>query len=237
MVCPATPESENGQQHNRQSFIYRYTPQPPPPRTPLTQPPPGYLHLAYFATEITLHRCIIRSLTTPPTSTYLSHICRSAAKTRLISAMDFVNRLRLPHLHSFWYFPSRVNFALIATFGCLLLATAPHREEVAFYRTRLAEYRWTLRVSCKRAAFLTFAADSLDASELLLRGLPERPSMTEAGAETVDEAMLDGSGVRSSPFARGGAESGLVSPATSEESAEEAYEAYVEDFENGTGGL
>ncbi|SLM39153.1 nitrogen regulatory protein otam [Lasallia pustulata] len=142
----------------------------------------GYLHLAYFATEITLHRCIIRSLTSTSTlDSYLSHICRSAAKTRLISAMDFVNRLRLEHLHSFWYFPSKVNFALIGTFGALLLATAPYQEEVDFYRTRLAEYRWTLAVSSKSAAFLAFAVESLDASSLLLRGLPERPSTAEAG--------------------------------------------------------
>lgn len=111
--------------------------------------PPGHLHLAYFATEITLHRCIIRSLNTTDSDTYLSHVCRSAAKTRLISAMDFVNRLRPEHLSSFWYFPSKVNFALIATFGSLLLATAPGQEEADFYRTRLAEYRWTLCVSSK----------------------------------------------------------------------------------------
>jgi len=64
----------------------------------------GFLHLAYFATEITLHRRIIRSLSHPPNvdvkptlDPYIIHICRSAAKTRLISAMDFVNRLTTSH--------------------------------------------------------------------------------------------------------------------------------------------
>jgi len=74
----------------------------------------GFLHLAYFATEITLHRRIIRSLsagtnpssppspnTKPALDPYIVHICRSAAKTRLISAMDFVNRLTSSHLRSF----------------------------------------------------------------------------------------------------------------------------------------
>lgn len=141
----------------------------------------GHLHLAYFATEITLHRCIIRSLSTTDSDsdTYLSHICRSAAKTRLISAMDFVNRLRPEHLSSFWYFPSKVNFALIATFGSLLLATAPGQEEADFYHTRLGEYRWTLCVSSKSADFLSFAVDSLDTSSLLLRSLPQKPSTSE----------------------------------------------------------
>ena len=142
----------------------------------------GHLHLAYFATEITLHRCIIRSLTSNNNDTYLSHVCRSAAKTRLISAMDFVNRLRLEHLTSFWYFPSKINFALIGTFGSLLLATAPCQEEADFYHTRLFEYRWTLTVSSKNAPFLQFAVDSLDSSSTLLQGLPQKPSTSELSA-------------------------------------------------------
>ena len=142
----------------------------------------GHLHLAYFATEITLHRCIIRSLTSNNNDTYLSHVCRSAAKTRLISAMDFVNRLRPEHLTSFWYFPSKINFALIGTFGSLLLATAPCQEEADFYHTRLFEYRWTLTVSSKNAPFLQFAVDSLDSSSTLLQGLPQKPSTSELSA-------------------------------------------------------
>ena len=154
------------------------------PSTPLTFAlMTGYMHLAYFATEITLHRCIIRSLQAISiTDPYLTHICRSAAKTRLISAMDFVNRLRPDHLNAFWYFPSRVSFALIGTFGSLLLATAPAQEEVDFYRTRLGEYRWTLGVSARKAHFLTFAVESLDNSSDLLKSLPRRPSTADVAS-------------------------------------------------------
>ncbi|KAI4190880.1 MAG: hypothetical protein L6R41_000481 [Letrouitia leprolyta] len=136
----------------------------------------GHLHLAYFATEITLHRCIIRSLSEHNKDAYVSHVCRSAAKTRLISAMDFTNRLRPDHLTSFWYFPSKTNFSLIGTFGSLLLATAPGQEEADFYRTRLAEFRWTLCVSSKNANFLNFAVESLDSCLHLLEALPPKPS-------------------------------------------------------------
>ena len=139
----------------------------------------GHLHLAYFATEITLHRCIIRSLSSTPTDVYLTHVCRSAAKARLISAMEFVNRLRPTHLTSFWYFPSRVNFALIATFGSLLLATAPCEEEAEFYRARLAEYKWALSVSAKSAGFLNFAMESLESSTGLLKDMPAKPKLDE----------------------------------------------------------
>lgn len=103
--------------------------------------------------------------------------------------MDFVNRLRPEHLSSFWYFPSKVNFALIATFGSLLLATAPGQEEAEFYRTRLAEYRWTLCVSSKSAEFLWFAVDSLDSSALLLRSLPPKPPTAELYARLPPPAV------------------------------------------------
>ena len=141
--------------------------------------PTGSLHLAYFASEITLHRCIIRSLGPLLADAYLSHVCRTAAKTRLISAMDYVNRLGPDQLSSFWYFPSKVNFALISTFGSLLLATAPAQEEADFYRTRLSEYRWTLCVSHRSAGFLKYAINSLDYSIHLLQNMPPKPSMSE----------------------------------------------------------
>lgn len=104
---------------------------------------------------------------------------RNAAKTRLISAMDFVNRLRHEHLQSFWYFASKINFTLIGTFGSLLWVTAPAQEEAEFYKTRLHEYRWTLSVSSNRAQFLDYAVSMLDASRVMLNNLAEKPSLAQ----------------------------------------------------------
>ncbi|RMZ87010.1 hypothetical protein DV736_g5765, partial [Chaetothyriales sp. CBS 134916] len=123
----------------------------------------GYLHLAYFATEITLHRRILRSLS-QETDPYLVQICRSAAKARLISAMDFFNRLKPEHLQSFWYFSSKFNFALIGTFAGLCFVTSVSQEEAEFYKRRLQEYRWTLRVSNKSAEFLEIASGILESA-------------------------------------------------------------------------
>ena len=203
--------------------------------------------MAYFATEITLHRCIIRSLEQSIGDSYLSHICRSAAKTRLISAMDFVNRLRTEHLNAFWYFPSKVNFALIGTFGSLLLATAPCREEAEFYRTRLSEYRWTLGVSSKSIGFLSFAIDSLDTSSDLLTHLPGKPSISEVRVQSRpksnmqsaspphDEMMVDAPDMHlgrlpNESTGQSSTVSGLVSPSTSTSSGSTTYEAYVGAF-------
>ena len=197
--------------------------------------PIGYLHLAYFATEITLHRRIIRSMESsaqaaraaaqsgagnattnragtrtsqysaspaggnpgnpyPPCGVdpYVQHICRSAAKARLISAMDFVNRLTPAHLRAFWYFASKTNFALIGTFGSLLWATSPGREEADWYRRRLGEYRWTLSVSSKPGegkGLTEFAMGMLDISTGLLKQLPEKPSLSRSNS-AVDLDMV-----------------------------------------------
>ncbi|OJJ48539.1 hypothetical protein ASPZODRAFT_130602 [Penicilliopsis zonata CBS 506.65] len=199
----------------------------------------GALHLAYFATEITLHRCIVRSLNADTADSYLSHICRSAAKTRLISAMDFINRLRPAHLRSFWPAASRTNFALIGSFGILLRITAPTKEEAEFYRLRLCEYRWTLSVSCKNAEFLAFALESLDNATTLGKHVPEKPGIDELMANSAKSATHRLSRVPNSSIllgsastmdaepmmdsARGGTSSvisGLASPATSASSEE-----------------
>ncbi|KAK3333777.1 fungal-specific transcription factor domain-containing protein [Cercophora scortea] len=179
----------------------------------------GYLHLAYFATEITLHRCIIRSIdaiesnTVPGASTrvdpYIKHICRSAAKARLISAMDFVNRLTPSHLRAFWYFASKTNFALIGTFGSLLWATSPGREEADWYRRRLGEYRWTLSVSSKPGegkGLTEFAMGMLDITTGLLKQLPEKPLLSRSGSVADIDAAR-----RQSLLALGGSAVGSMS--------------------------
>ncbi|KAK2603517.1 Fungal specific transcription factor [Conoideocrella luteorostrata] len=162
-----------------------YSPASPPTTNRLSSI--GYLHLGYFAAEITLHRIIIRSLASNSSAVdpYVQQICRSAAKARLISAMDFVNRLTPSHLRAFWVFASKTNFALIGTFGSLLWATSPGREEADWYRRRLGEYRWTLSVSSKpgQSRGLTrFAMTMLDISTGLLKKLPEKPSLSRSGS-------------------------------------------------------
>jgi len=166
--------------------------------TPKKPSSSGFLHLAYFATEITLHRRIVQSISDSSSDPYLSYICRSAAKTRLISAMDFVNRLRPEHLQAFWYFPSKINFTLIGTFGGLLWATAPAKEEAEFYRMRLREYRWTLSVSSERAEFLEYAVQMLDTSRSMLKNLAEKPTLAQT--QVSNAGVPDRSAVmRSSP--------------------------------------
>lgn len=169
----------------------------------------GYLHLAYFATEMTLHRRILRSLS-HNTDPYLIQICRSAAKARLISAMDFFNRLKPEHLQSFWYFASKFNFALIGTFAGLCFVTSVSQEEAEFYQRRLQEYRWTLRVSNKSAEFLEIAsgilesavgsllkaADSIDGRRLsfpMLQHQLEDEVTMESSFPPVDDAFFDSS--------------------------------------------
>jgi hypothetical protein len=126
----------------------------------------GYLHLAYYAVEISLHRCIVASAaaSTEEQSGDLVQICRTAAEIRLVSAMDFVSRLKMEHLQSFWCAPSTYNFAVVATFIVLLWSTASTPEEAAFYQQKLEEYRWVLRVSSKAVHVLDRAIALVTAS-------------------------------------------------------------------------
>lgn len=128
----------------------------------------GYLRLAYVATEITLHRRIILALS-PSTNPQLLQICRSVAHERFMFAIDFVQALKPQHLSSFWYFASPQNFALIGVFGTLLLSTASNPQEVDFYRTKLREYRWTLKINSENGAkYMKPAMTLLDANMALL---------------------------------------------------------------------
>lgn len=128
----------------------------------------GYLRLAYIATEITLHRRILLSLQSS-TSPDLIQICRSVAHERFLFAMDFVQSLKPQHLSSFWYFASPQNFSLIAVFGTILLSSARNSEEGAFYRAKLREYRWMLKMHSEHGArYMTPAMVILDANMRLL---------------------------------------------------------------------
>lgn len=128
----------------------------------------GYLRLAYIATEITLHRRILSSISTA-TDPQLYRFCRSVARDRFMFAIDFVQSLKPQHLSSFWYFASPQNFALIGVFGTLLLSTASTTDEAEFYRTKLREYRWTLKINSENGAkYMKPAMALLDANLSLL---------------------------------------------------------------------
>ena len=169
--------------------------------------------------------------------------------------MDFVNRLRPSHLTAFWYFPSRVNFALIATFGSLLLATAPCQEEADFYQARLAEYRWTLSVSAQSAGFLNFAIESLESVTGLLKDMPMKPKIEDLDVRQVppppslpltklippqednddedDDFMEDASEVQSVPIPPAETTSSIsemMSPSNSAWSAPATYGPYIGPF-------
>jgi hypothetical protein len=133
----------------------------------------GYLHLAYYATEITLHRRIVQALDGEQ-NPELVRVCRLAARERLVNALEFVNRLRPEHLQSFWYSASEYNFALVGTYISLLCATARTTQDAAWFRGKGEEYRWTLRMSSKNAEIVERAVALITLSTgVLARALPD----------------------------------------------------------------
>ncbi|KAH8732310.1 fungal-specific transcription factor domain-containing protein [Phaeosphaeriaceae sp. PMI808] len=135
----------------------------------------GYLHLGYYAVEMTLHRRIIRSLSSADDPS-LRSICRQAAQVRLKSVIEFVSNLRPEHLQSFWYSASKYNFALVGTFISLLWVTSTDKKEAEMCKKHLEEYRWVLRLSSKSADFLEPAINMMACSTgILVKAIPEEP--------------------------------------------------------------
>ncbi|EGV62214.1 Fungal specific transcription factor [Yamadazyma tenuis] len=134
----------------------------------------GYLQLAYFATELTLHRKIITAIhnqnlagKVPPKE--MVAVCRQAAKTRLLAAIDFVRDLKPEHIHSFWHSSAASNFTLIGTFASILFASAPTKEESIFFRDQIFNYRWILKISSKG---FDQVGDALSQLDLVLNHIP-----------------------------------------------------------------
>ncbi|CCC69500.1 hypothetical protein NCAS_0C05100 [Naumovozyma castellii] len=141
------------------------------------------LTLAYFAAEITLHRKIISTLRSD-TPKELVHVCRQAAKTRLIAAIEFIRDLKNEHINAFWYTCSTSNLMLIGTFAALLYVTSPTKEESDMFRDCLRNYIWILRVGSK--AFDKFG-HALNNIHMLLTQIPglltdDLDHLKEAGA-------------------------------------------------------
>lgn len=139
----------------------------------------GSLHVAYFATEITLHRRIIHALT-PTTPAEIVAVVRQAARVRLQAAMDFVRNLKPEHIQAFWYASSATNFAIVGTFAALLFATALDSEERNFYKACLDEYRWSLRVSSRGFEQMAVALQKLDLAigRIPMFEIEKRPSLS-----------------------------------------------------------
>jgi hypothetical protein len=161
--------------------------------------------LAYLAVEVTLHRQIIIALSsTTQQDPQLTLICRNAARTRFITAIDFMQQLKPQHLQSFWYFASASNFSLIAAFGALLCATSTNQAEEDFYREKIREYRWTLKINTQNGARCMKPAMSLlDANMALLakscnsRRIPasdDTGCTAEMNVPNFDESMQYGFG-------------------------------------------
>jgi len=160
----------------------------------------GYLRLAYIATEISLHRRILLALS-PSTDPRLYSICRSVARERFIFAIDFVQSLKPQHLSSFWYFASPQNFALISVFGTLLLSTVSSHEEAEFYRMKLKEYRWTLKINSENGArYMKPAMALLDANLGLLEEASTNTVMTRpppTPSATLEQHSIDSGSIAS----------------------------------------
>ncbi|KAG7111173.1 Transcriptional activator protein DAL81 like [Verticillium longisporum] len=166
----------------------------------------GYLHLAYYTAEITLHRAILRSHSMASPAPDLYAITRLAASTRFTSALDFVKRLKAEHLQSFWYFSSGLSLAIIGLFAGILCMTSQDREgaEREALLAKLAEYRWLLRINSTSAEFMKYSIGVLDARSQLMEQQIPLQAVLHAAQSVRSASQLDpveyGDGNDDSPF-------------------------------------
>lgn len=153
----------------------------------------GYLHLGYYATEMTLHRRIIQAITHEKNAS-LQRICRSAAEARLAAVTDFVCKLRPEFLQSFWHSSSKYSFALVGSFVSLLWVTATSNQEAEAYKQKLEDYRWTLRLLSKSADMLERALDMFAASTaVLLKAIPEKGASMDISSHETESPLEEDS--------------------------------------------
>ncbi|KAF1995248.1 hypothetical protein P154DRAFT_548586 [Amniculicola lignicola CBS 123094] len=165
----------------------------------------GYLHLAYYTTEVTLHRAILRSrpassslsyVSSPQDAEILTHT-RAAALATFTSALVFTTSLKPEHLQSFWFFSSSPSLAIIGVFASILCVTSSTSEESETHLTRLAEYRWTLRISSTGAEFMKYAVGVLDTvNQLLEEGQKQNEEKGSDGErDSISRTVIDQSEV------------------------------------------
>ncbi|KAK9355320.1 fungal-specific transcription factor domain-containing protein [Lipomyces doorenjongii] len=147
----------------------------------------GNLHLGYHAAQIALFRPILTALSkiernqSPAMNEIYGLVYRSAF-AEFVSAVEFANNLKPQHIQTFWYAASKNNFAIIATFGVILMLTASTDVERTACSEKLAEFQWTLKVNVRGAEFLQHAilwveeCKYLLKSELSKRGSSRQPS-------------------------------------------------------------
>lgn len=125
----------------------------------------GNLHLSYFVTEIMIYRFIIRRLT-PDIPPAIREVCRNAAKARLEHAIRFIETLRPEHLQAFWWFAAPKSMALIRTYGALLWVTSSSDMEAQYYRQKLVDFQWSLKVRSKGVGCIAAAIREMEDSLL-----------------------------------------------------------------------
>lgn len=106
------------------------------------------LTLCYFTTEITLHRKIIASIK-PDTPEEIKKVCRTAARTRLVAAVEFIRDLKSEHTNAFWFPSATGSIMLIGSFAALLYTSSESKEESKYLSDLVRHYIWILRVGSK----------------------------------------------------------------------------------------
>ncbi|KAK9446661.1 fungal-specific transcription factor domain-containing protein [Limtongia smithiae] len=151
----------------------------------------GNLHLGYHAAQIALFRPILCAMakldrTQSPALSEIYRLVYRSAFAEFVSAVEFANSLKPQHIQTFWYAASKNNFAIIATFGFLLMLAATTDAERTACNEKLSEYQWILKVNIRGAEFLQHAILWVEECKYLLKNeFGKRGSTAKAKEQAV----------------------------------------------------
>ncbi|KAI0388033.1 fungal-specific transcription factor domain-containing protein [Hypomontagnella monticulosa] len=123
--------------------------------------PNGSLHLACIATEVAVHRALVRLLT-PSTAKDIVSAVRRAAKNRVQSATSMLESLRPEHTEAFWGGASAQQVAQIGSLAALLWVTADSPDEMRWCEKQIDGLRWVLRLRNQASSFIREALRLLE---------------------------------------------------------------------------
>jgi hypothetical protein len=142
--------------------------------TDAVPPPRRQLQLAYYAARISIIRALLRSFENPEVEFTLDAAdvgefrearqrCRAAAKTCLVSMVEFLSSLNGLDFEQFW--PSWANaiFAMVPHMAMLLVVTSKEANEAGQYKSLLNRLRRVLRTQSRSFDPIRLAILRLDA--------------------------------------------------------------------------
>ncbi|CCT68195.1 related to DAL81-transcriptional activator for allantoin and GABA catabolic genes [Fusarium fujikuroi IMI 58289] len=139
--------------------------------------PTGSLEIAYYTTQVTLYRGVLRELTSrsSPTDQFWEHLSQQS-KTVALSVINLLEYLPVARSSTFWWATSKLNFSIVGSFMIRMYLSSTSTDARRFWMDKFNFYRKLLQAHSPGRGITTHALLRLD---LLTNGQELKDSGTE----------------------------------------------------------